>query len=274
MSDNAAQIDFWNGEAGDAWVKAQERMDEMLDGLSTQAVDAAAPQAGERVLDVGCGCGATSLAIAARGAEVWGVDVSAPMLARAQERAGDDGRLRFSEGDAGAVSFEGDQDLVFSRFGVMFFADPVAAFANLRSALKADGRLVFLCWQAAQSNPWVAVAGRAVQPYLTPPETRPDPRAPGPFAFAEEDYVTGLLSDAGFREIVCEPLTGSLRLGGSLDEAITFQSQIGPLSRALAELDEATRAEAMAAARAALEAHMTDQGLELDAACWLVRARP
>jgi hypothetical protein len=120
----------------------------------------------------------------------------------------------------------------------------------------------------------VAVAGRAVQPYLTPPAERPDPRAPGPFAFAEESFVTELLSGAGFRDISCEPVTGQLRLGGSLDEAIAFQSQIGPLSRALAELDDATREQAVAAARGALEPHMTDQGLELGAACWLVRARP
>ena len=156
----------------------------------------------------------------------------------------------------------------------MFFADPVAAFSNLRQALKPDGRLVFLCWQAAQANPWVAVAGRAVQPFLTPPETKPDPRAPGPFAFAEADYVRDLLRDAGYADVACDPLEGTLRLGGSLDEALEFQGQIGPLSRVLAELDDSTRAQALAAARKALLPHMSDAGLELGAACWLVSARP
>ncbi len=274
MSDNAAQIEFWNGEAGDTWVQAQERMDEMLEGLTTAALDHAAPAAGQRVIDIGCGCGGTTLAIAERGASVWGVDVSAPMLERARARAAGTENVHFSETDAAAASYTPDHDLIFSRFGVMFFADPVAAFANLRTALKPDGRLVFLCWQAARDNPWVAVAGRAVQPFLTPPETAPDPRAPGPFAFAESDYVHQLLADAGFSRVACEPLEGSMRLGGSLDEVLEFQGQIGPLARALAELDEATRAQAVAAAREALAPHMSAAGLELGARCWLVSAAP
>jgi SAM-dependent methyltransferase len=274
LSDNAAQIEFWNGEAGDTWVRAQERLDEVLETLSSAALHHAAPGVGERVLDVGCGCGATSLAMAGRGADVWGVDVSAPMLERARARATGVHNVRFSQNDAATATYTPDHDLVFSRFGVMFFADPVAAFANLRCALKPDGRLVFLCWQAAQANPWVAVAGRAVQPFLPPPEAPPDPRAPGPFAFADADFVCEVLGDAGYRNVACDALEGALRLGGSLDEALDFQSEVGPLSRALADLDEATREQAVAAAREALAPHLTDAGLELGAACWLVRATP
>lgn len=273
MSDNSAQIDYWNGKAGETWVAAQERMDAMLADLTSAAIHKADARAGERVIDVGCGCGDTSIALAASGASVWGIDISAPMLERARARAGESDRLAFSQVDAATAEFSADHDLVFSRFGVMFFADPHAAFGNLAGALAPDGRLVFLCWQAAADNAWVATAGRAVQPFLPVPETRPDPKAPGPFAFADVDYVHDILGAAGLSDISCDPVTAQMNLGATLDEAMALQGEIGPMARVLAELDDDAREEALAAARQALQAHLSDAGVLLDAACWLVSAR-
>ncbi len=273
MSDNAEQIEYWNGTAGENWVTAQERLDTMLEPLSAQALDAAAPQPGERVVDIGCGCGATSIAIAERGASVWGVDISAPMLAHAVERASGMDNVQFSESDAASAAFTPDHQLVFSRFGVMFFSNPLAAFSNIRSALAPGGRLAFLCWQAPTQNPWIAVAARAIQPYLPEPVETPDPRAPGPFAFADADYVLDLLGGAGFAELRCEPVTATLTVGETLEDAMTFQGRIGPVSQVLAELDDAARDEALNAARAALEPFAGPQGVRLESACWMVHGR-
>lgn len=273
MSGNNAQIEYWNGQAGQTWVNAQERMDEMLGDLSTTTIERANPQPGERVIDVGCGCGATSIALAQRGASVWGVDISQPMLSRAQQRAAGVGNVQFSRADAATASFTADHQLIFSRFGVMFFAEPVAAFSNLKTALVPGGRLVFLCWQAAAANAWVALAGRAVQPFLPVPDSPPDPRAPGPFAFADPDYVRSILEPAGFSDIHCDPVIAELNIGASLNEAVAFQGEIGPVARVLAELDDELKAQALAAAREALLPHVNESGVSLGAACWLVSAR-
>ncbi len=271
-NDNQEQIEYWNGDAGQTWVRAQERMDAMLAPLSHQAVAKAAVKSGERVIDVGCGCGGTSLALAGHGASVLGVDISAPMLARARERAAGLENVAFLEADAATAAFDPDHQLVFSRFGVMFFSDPVAAFSNLRAALTDDGRLVFLCWQAPTVNPWIAVTGRALQPFL--PDAPPvDPREPGPFAFAEAEYVQDILRQAGFGAVAMESATADLHLGGGVEEAMEFMSEIGPMARALVELEGETREAALSAVRRALQENMTADGLSLGAAAWLVSAR-
>jgi SAM-dependent methyltransferase len=246
MSGNNAQIEYWNGQAGQTWVNAQERMDGMLAGLSTTTIERADPRSGERVIDVGCGCGATSIALAQQGASVWGIDISEPMLARAIQRSADLDNVQFSQVDAATASFTADHQLIFSRFGVMFFADPVA---------------------------WVALAGRAVQPFLPVPESPPDPKAPGPFAFADPDYVRSILEAGGFNDILCDPIAAELNVGASLDEAVAFQGEIGPVARVLAELDDDLKQQALAAAREALLPHVNESGVTLGAACWLVSAR-
>ena len=270
---NDAQIEFWNGSGGETWVRAQARLDAMLAPISDAVLDHAGALDGRRILDVGCGCGATSLEAVARGAtHVRGVDVSAPMLELARTRADGDARLEFSVADAATAEFAADRDLILSRFGVMFFADPVAAFANLRTALTDDGRLCFVCWQAPRANAWVSVVGAAVQPLLPTPDVPPDPKAPGPFAFADPAYVEGLLTEAGFSDVALTAFETPLRLAGDLDGAIEFQGQVGPVARVLAELEGEALAEAIAAARAALEPHLGADGLHLGAACWLVSA--
>ena len=272
-SDNREQIEYWNGKAGQTWADAQERMDIMLAPITEALMQRVAVRPGVRIIDVGCGCGDTSLALAGAGAHVWGIDISEPMLARAKARASGVDGVKFSKTDAATQSFTPDHDLVVSRFGVMFFVDPHAAFRNLRSALNAEGRLCFICWQPPRLNPWMAIAGKAVQPYLPVPATEPDPRAPGPFAFADPDYLRGILEQGGFAQISIDPITPTLHLADTLDEGMRFLSEIGPLARAIAELTDTRREEALAAARAALSERLSDSGLDLGAACWVVEAR-
>jgi len=271
---NQEQIDYWNGNAGSTWVDAQERMDKMLAPLTSPLIEQAAAGAGERIIDVGCGCGDTSLQLAAKGASVLGLDISEPMLARARARAQltNQANVEFTTTDAASAPLSADHDLIFSRFGVMFFSDPTAAFSNLHSGLSDKGRLCFLCWQPPRNNPWMSTAGAAINEFMPEPETKPDPRAPGPFAFADSNYLTDTLENAGFKNISISPLTATLHIADTLDEAMDSQQQIGPLARALADLEGEAQAAALNAAREALADKMTPAGLDLGAACWLVKA--
>ena len=269
---NEAQKEFWNGAAGDVWVEAQEIMDHMLEPLSDAAITAAAPRPHEKIIDIGCGCGATTLAIAESGASVWGIDISAPMVARAIDRSVEMDNVALTVTDASDAKYDAVHHLIFSRFGVMFFDDPKSAFSNLRSALVQGGRLTFVCWQSPKQNLFMSVAGRAAQPYMPEPEQQ-DPRAPGPFAFAEKSWVEEILDGAGFSDIAISSLTPSLTVGRTLDESMYFQTRVGPLSRVLAELDESLKVEAKQAVREALSEYVTEAGVILPAAAWLVQAR-
>jgi SAM-dependent methyltransferase len=258
----------------------QERMDAQIRGHGERALAVLAAAAGERVLDVGCGCGDTSLAIArAVGAagRVLGVDISAPMLARAKERAAAAGLVhaQFELADAQTHALSaGAFDAAFSRFGVMFFESPAAAFANLAHALRPGGRVVFACWQGVEANEWVSVPLRALASVLTLPPP-PPPGAPGPFAFADEARVRAILGEAGLREIAFRAERVPMRFAGGLDEAASFLTEMGPASRALREADggEPLRAEAQAAIRAAIGRYAQGGGVELPSAIWVVSAR-
>jgi hypothetical protein len=179
--------------------------------------------------------------------------------------------VAFGKTDAATQDLTPDHQLIFSRFGVMFFADPVAAFANLRAGLTEDGRLVFVCWQAPRANPWVSIAGRVIQPFLAESEA-PDPRAPGPFAFADEDYLRGILEQAGYANIVLDGINIDLHIGDDLESAMQSQGEVGPVARALAELEGDKKEQALTAVREAFTPLLTDAGLNLGAAVWLVSA--
>jgi SAM-dependent methyltransferase len=209
---------------------------------------------------------------------VAAVDISRPMLERAQQRAREarlDARIAFRLDDAQVAAFEADAfDLVFSRFGVMFFADPVAAFGNLRRALRPGGRLAFVCWQSRHQNPWMmAPAMAAAQHIAFPPPASPD--APGPFAFGDDARVRGILEAAGFAKIAHEAVNRPLKLAGeSIDEALDLFLQIGPLGAVLREVkpNEEQRARVMDAVRAVLESFQTPRGFEADSGVWIVTA--
>jgi len=244
---NATQIEFWNGETGRNWVTHDALMEAMLQPLGESVMDTLAPQPGEHVLDIGCGCGHTSLSLADRvGAEgsVEGVDISAPMLAVASqlaaERNAEHASIQFLEADAQTHTFEPERyDVVFSRFGVMFFEDPVAAFANIRGALRTSGRLAFCCWQPRAVNPFMTVPAMAALELLPAPPEMP-PRTPGPFAFEEADYITEILNNAGFGSIAVTPLQKPLNFGRglSLVNIVERLVQIGPIAQMVREAPE------------------------------------
>ncbi|HXJ35422.1 MAG TPA: class I SAM-dependent methyltransferase [Candidatus Eisenbacteria bacterium] len=276
---NAEQITYWNDQSGPKWVARQAQLDQMLAPFGTAVMDAVGIGAGKRVIDVGCGCGDTTLAIAGRvgsSGHALGVDISEPMLARARDRAVAEGvrNVQLLVADAQTHAFRPQgADVVFSRFGVMFFADPTAAFANLRAALGDGGRVGFMCWQALTENPWMLVPiGAAAQHVALPPP--PAPGAPGPFAFADRDRVTRILSDAGLRDIVFEAFTPTVEIGGgSVDDAVEFVLQLGPTAAILREAPADALAKVAASMREALAPYATPRGVVMSSAAWIVTAR-
>lgn len=272
---NAGQIAYWNEVAGSTWVEAQDPLDRQLAPLGAAAMAALRPAAGERILDVGCGAGATSLALAqAVGPQgsVIGLDISAPLLAQARRRAGEAANLAFLEADAQSYPFEaGSFDAVFSRFGVMFFADPAAAFANLRRALKPGGRLAFVCWRRPDDNPIMTLPMQAALPLLPEPPAPPPPGAPGPFAFADPDRVCEVLAAGGFHDIAVAPHDDRVG-GGDLDTVTALAFKVGPLGALLRETPQ-LRPKVEAAVREALAAHDTPDGVKLRAGVWIVTAK-
>jgi SAM-dependent methyltransferase len=281
--DNADQIEFWNGEAGAKWSDRNDEMDTMLRPLGEEAIARAAPKSGECVLDIGCGCGDTTFAIAASvgtAGRVLGVDISAPMLARANHKGEEIGGdindvTAFQLADASTFDFPpAAYDLLFSRFGVMFFADPTTAFANMRTSLKPGGRLAFLCWGPVEENDWVTVPLMAALAHLPPPEPM-DPKAPGPFAFSDRDYVTGILTQAGFSDIKFEATHPVMRsgLGQSLDEKAQFFVEMGPLVRALVDQPDDVLSKVADAIKEAIAPHQKDGATELQGKCWIVTAK-
>ena len=277
---NAEQIRYWNESAGPKWVAFQQVIDAQIRPLGHRAMERADIAPGERVIDVGCGCGDTTITLGERvgsAGRVLGIDVSAPMLARAAELARAVGlaNVRFENADAQTHRFPpGAFDVVYSRFGSMFFADPVAAFANLRAALRPGGRLAFVCWQALPENPWLFVPLRAAAEHLTlPPPPAPD--APGPFAFADPERVRGILARASFARIAFEDVRTTLTLGGggAIEAAVRFLTEgVGPVSGVLREADPTLRPAVVAAVRAAITPFHGPQGVRMDSAAWIVTA--
>ncbi len=188
-ADNAAQVDYWNRTAGQRWTDRQEEQDLVLRPVSDLLIAAADAKSGDQVIDVGCGCGATTIDFAARVSprgEVLGLDISEPMLKRARERAPKSLPARFALADATVYDFEPEwADLAVSRFGVMFFANPAGSFANLRKGLKPGARLAFVCWREAKQNPWMMIPLREARKHA-PPLPEANPEDPGPFAFADD----------------------------------------------------------------------------------------
>jgi SAM-dependent methyltransferase len=272
---NNDQTTLWNGVAAQAWVDAQELTDQVFRPLNGILVDASVASAGGRLLDVGCGTGSTTLAAArllgAKG-QCVGIDVSQPMIAAAQARAELDGvAARFLRADAQTYAFEpGSFDTVISRFGVMFFDDPVRAFANLLGAVRRGGDLRFIAWRSAAENPFMTTAERAAATVLpNMPARQPD--GPGQFAFADRDRVHGILDESGWAEIDIRPIDVSC--GFAATGLMAYATRFGPLGRMLPELDEPTRTRVIGAVRPAFDAYVHGDEVRFDAACWMVRAR-
>lgn len=271
---NADQIAYWNAQAGETWAAQQDKLDRQLEPLGEAAMDALAPTPGEQLIDIGCGAGQTTLALAGRvgpDGAVLGVDISVPLLGVARRRAEGLANVSFLEADAQTWPFE-PADAVFSRFGVMFFNDPSAALANIHRALKPGGRLAFVCWRPLAENEWMQLPMRAALPQVSVPPPAPgDPLAPGPFAFADPDRVRDILDGAGFWDVEIAPR--DFMIGGNpLDESVALAMKVGPLGALLRE-NPGQRDAVIDAVREAMTPHVGADGVRLPGAVWIVTAR-
>ncbi|HEY1075804.1 MAG TPA: class I SAM-dependent methyltransferase [Fontimonas sp.] len=271
----AAQAAAWKSTGGNAWVEAQALLDGMFLPFEQRLVAAAVARPRRGVLDIGCGTGATTLAVArALGAPAGcvGVDISEPMLSAARARAQRESLpAEFVLADAQTCAFEaGSVDLVMSRFGVMFFADPVAAFANLRRAARDAADLCLIVWRGPQDNPFMTTAERAASPLL-PALGRRETGAPGQFGLGDPQQVRGILQDSGWSAIDIAPLDAACAFPAA--QLPMYLSRLGPLGRILPEVAEPLRSEVLATVRAAFEPYVQGDTVRFNAACWMIGAR-
>jgi SAM-dependent methyltransferase len=272
---DSEQAKLWNGPSGQAWIDLQAVFDRALQPFEDLLVDVVAAQRAQRVRDIGCGTGATTLAVARRLSPLGrcvGIDISQPMIAVARargERAGS--RAQFVCADAQSHAFEPRSfDGLISRFGVMFFDAPVQAFVNLRRAAQADAVLQVIAWRSPDDNPFMTTAERAAAPLLPAlPARRPD--EPGQFAFADRDRVHAILRDSGWAGIDIRPIDVTCTM--SEPDLTRYVSRVGPVGRALREADEATRARVVATVRAAFDPYVRNADVRFTAACWMIVAR-
>jgi SAM-dependent methyltransferase len=285
--DNTAQIEFWNGRVGETWARYQDRLDRAFAPMTDLLAEMTPLRSGERVVDVGCGCGDLALTLAVRigrAGNVLGVDISKPMLAVAQVRGvaltGDHAPVEWLQADASQYAFTASYDLLVSRFGVMFFAEPVAALRNLGTALKPGGRFAFLCWRELEHNPWAAFPASQIRD-IAPPQAA-DPHAPGPFAFADKARVGGLLREAGFDEISAVEVETSILLGSAtgadaparaVENALDLSLRTGPVGAVMREADDALKQEVRRRLSAAFAPLVKDGEVRLPGALWLYSGR-
>ena len=276
-STNADQIAYWNGAQGMRWLARQQSQDAILAPIAQALYERAGPRSGERVVDVGCGCGDTTIELARRvapGGHVLGVDISAPMLERARQRIPAGTPVEFTLADATVHAFAPARaDLLFSRFGVMFFEDPLRSFKNLRGALRPGGRVAFACWREPKRNGWLmAPLQEAYKHVPKMPDLGPD--APGPFAFQSEARVRDILEGAGFWSVEFEAidLTLDIANGQGIDAAMDTATGIGPASRAMDGQPAEMQAAARAAIRTMLLGRLVGDTVPFPASIWIVRA--
>lgn len=275
---NADQIAYWNGVAGRHWTDRQSAQDVLLAPVTEKLLARVAAQPGQRILDIGCGTGAISIALAGQVApsgHVLGIDISVPMLERARQLSGSNLPVDYVLADATVYPFDPVSfDLLVSRFGVMFFADPVLSFRNLRKSLRPKGRLVFACWCEPRQNGWMMAPLMAVYKHV-PKLPQPGPEDPGPFAFADEARVKRILTEAGFVDVAMEacPLTFDVAAGRGLEAAVQGALEIGPASRALEGHPPELATAAIQSIRDALAPFVKGQSVLLPGAIWLVTAR-
>ena len=275
---NAKQKDFWSGKGGDYWVEKQSEMDIMLNPLGEKALAKLDLKSNSEVLDIGCGCGATTLEIAKRVSEgtVTGLDISVPMLDKAESEASiqDIANVDFKVVDVQVDQLASEKyDYVYSRFGVMFFDDPYEAFKNIFSSIKEGGELSFVCWQDPSLNPWQSLSVQVIRGYLDMPS--PPPRSPGPFAFHEKDYVKEILEKSGFSNISFDDNQEDITMfsGKSLQEASEDYLAINPVvTEMLKDSPDDLKSEIVESLKEAFSEFHKGDGLVFPSATWVVSA--
>lgn len=271
MSSNQKQHAYWNGEIATNWLARLDHFERGLKGINDALMAFAGLKPRMNVLDIGCGAGTTTEEIAARVApgRVVGVDISKPLIEAAMSRSS--GATTFIEADASDYPFTPDFDLVFSRLGLMFFADPVASFANIRRALKSGGRLAFICWCPQSEICYLSEPYFAARDLLPAIDPTPD-NEPGPFGLAGRDRTACILAEAGWHHVRIERTTPPSLLGATPEEAAEQVMAMGPLARLLRQADDATKSKVHARITPVMEKWRTANGIEPPAACWLVEA--
>jgi SAM-dependent methyltransferase len=274
----AAQRTLWNSDVTRRWVTEQARIDRLMAEVTEAAIAAAAPKSGEHALDIGCGTGTTVLrlseAVGSSG-RVLGIDISEQQLALARQRiaAADANHVQLALSDASTHEFTpASFDLGFSRFGVMFFADPVAAFQNIRTAMRPTGRLLLAVFRSGPENPWATAALGAIRHLVTPPAPL-GPEEPGQFSWSDPARVRRVLNGGGFRDVMLTPLDVNLRLGADAAEAAEFATFVGQGARLLHGVPDETRQAALVAFEAFFRQYEGPTGISLPGALWLVSAR-
>ncbi len=274
---NEEQATFWT--ENQVWLAREEDLDAASRPFGEAAMDAAKIASGEKVVDIGCGTGRTTIEIARRvgpQGKALGFDIAPTLLARAREIAGNAAvdNVEFVVGDAQTYGFEPTHDVVYSRFGVMFFEDPIAAFRNLRSALQDGGRLAFACWQDVFKNMWMSLPTMAASSVLggfdLPPEG-----APGPFSLADGDHLRSVLEGAGYADIEIRSFETTMdSVEAEVEPRLRQVLQMGPLGSKFAEADEATQSKTISAVKDAAGEYLSEGTYRLPAAAWVVTARP
>jgi SAM-dependent methyltransferase len=274
QSTDDEQVALWNGSAGSAWVETQDLLDQLFKPFEDLLVEAITAKSGGRLLDVGCGTGSTTLAIARRFAAkdgCTGIDISAPMIAAARSRAEREGTpATFIGANAQDYAFEPARfDVIISRFGVMFFTDPVQAFANLRRSAREGAELLLIAWRSADQNPFMTEAERAAAPLLPRLPTR-TPNAPGQFAFAGRDRVYTILEQSNWSEITIRPIDIACSMPEK--ELLRYLTHLGPVGMILQQVDQATRARIIETIRPAFDRYIHGTEVHFTAACWMISA--
>lgn len=268
---NSDQSAKWNAQAGRSWAELSDMLDRVLAPFVPLLLKEIEPVAGGPILDVGCGAGAVTLAVAERGGSGLGVDISAPLIEAARARARRLGlaTAEFVRADAQTHRFPPQSfDALLSRFGVMFFADPVAAFRNLRSAVRPGGTLAFLAWRAAAENHFMTAAERAAADVVPLPGRVEN--GPGQFGFADSDHVRAILAEGGWQDVAIRPVDVKCSLPE--DDLRLYARRMGPVGDLLPALDSATRSEVERRVDAAFEPYLHDGEARFTAACWMVTA--
>ena len=274
---NESQRDHWNSGEAQHWVTAQGRYDRQLQPFGDAVIEAAAIEPTDRVLDIGCGCGATTIAVARRSTSALGADLSEPMLERARRTAADMGidNAEFVVADAQTHQFGPELfDVAISRFGVMFFDDPAQAFANVGTGLRSGGRLAFVCWRELATNEWLLTPGLAASAHVPLPDTGPL-GGPGMFSLADPNVVVSVLEGAGFDDVIVTAFDAQMLVagGGTVEETVDFLLSTG-IGKAMFDSAEPTTAAAgLDAVKKVLAEHHDGEGVRLGAAAWLVTAR-